>query len=221
MRKALSMGRSRHQARRAPSNAPARVGRRSCGHLRELVRDGLADGRAVATGGSAEVDGACVALQMTFLNSSASVPVIRALVRKVADAWGYERELIDDAELVAAELTANAVLHGRPRGCDRLDVRLKPGQKRLRIEVADCGSSLPNQKVAGSASETGRGLLLVEAVCRRWGVVREIPKGKTVWAELVADAEGAGQSQLPITSRAGRRMSEASNQTPSESAPWQ
>lgn len=35
--------------------------------------------------------------------------------------------------------------------------------------------------------ETGRGLLLLDAVARRWGVWLT-PAGKTVWCELHADA---------------------------------
>jgi anti-sigma regulatory factor (Ser/Thr protein kinase) len=126
---------------------------------------------------------------MTFLNSPGSVPVLRTLVRWVTDVWGYETQLIDDAELVASELTANVVLHAaQVDECDCFDVRLRPGHQRLRIEVADTGPSLPRQKEPGSAAETGRGLLLVEALCGRWGVVLNTPRGKTVWAELVTSA---------------------------------
>jgi anti-sigma regulatory factor (Ser/Thr protein kinase) len=166
--------------------------------LDEPVEDDTARGRAVSSNGSLDADGGCVALQMTFLSSSGSVPVIRALVRRVADVWGYETQLIDDAELVASELTANAVLHGQAGACNCFDVRLKPGHQRLRIEVADTSSSLPRQKAPGSVAETGRGLLLVEAVCRRWGVVRETPGGKTVWAELATGALREGQPGPPI-----------------------
>jgi anti-sigma regulatory factor (Ser/Thr protein kinase) len=133
-------------------------------------------------------DGGCVALRMTLLSSTVSVPVIRALVQRVTDVWGYGTQLIDDAELVASELTANAVLHGQAEGCACFDVRLRPGYQHLRIEVADTGPSLPRQKTPGSVAETGRGLLLVEAVSQRWGVVRETPAGKTVWAELATDS---------------------------------
>ncbi len=138
--------------------------------------------------GLLDADGGCVALQMTFVNSPSSVPAIRALVRRVIGVWGYETQFIDDAELVASELTANAVLHAQADDCDCFDVRLRPGHRRLRIEVADTGPSLPRQKVPGSAVETGRGLRLVEALCGRWGVVLNTPRGKTVWAELVTSA---------------------------------
>jgi anti-sigma regulatory factor (Ser/Thr protein kinase) len=138
--------------------------------------------------GLLDADGGCVALQMTFLNSPSSVPALRTLVRRVIGVWGYETQFIDDAELVASELTANAVLHAQADDCDCFDVRLTPGYQRLRIEVADTGSSLPRQKAPGSSTESGRGLLLVEALCGRWGVVRETRGGKTVWAELVTSA---------------------------------
>lgn len=142
--------------------------------------------RDVPSTGSSEADGGCVALQMTFLNLPRSVPAVRALVRRVTAVWGYETQLIEDAELVASELTANAVLHAQD-DCDRLDVRLKPAYQRLRIEVTDAGSSLPHQRSPDFAADKGRGLLLVEALCGRWGVVLNTPGGKTAWAELVTN----------------------------------
>jgi anti-sigma regulatory factor (Ser/Thr protein kinase) len=159
-----------------------------CVPLDEPEWDSPARDQGVPANEAFEADGGCVALQMPFVNSPSSVPVIRTLVRTVTDVWGYETQLIDDAELVASELTANAVLHAQAGDCDCFDVRLMPGNERLRIEVADAGSSLPHQKAPASSAETGRGLLLVEALCGRWGVVRETPGGKTVWAELVTGA---------------------------------
>ncbi len=178
------MDRSRQQMRHVPPAVPAAVDG-PCVPLYGAERDSMAGDRGVPENGLLDVDGGCVVLQMTFLNSPSSVPAIRALVRRVADVWGYETQFIDDAELVASELTANAVLHSQADDCDCFDVRLKPGYQRLRIEIADTGSSLPRQKAPGSSTDTGRGLLLVEALCGRWGVVRETPGGKTVWAELV------------------------------------
>jgi anti-sigma regulatory factor (Ser/Thr protein kinase) len=181
------MDRSRQQMRRVPPAIPAAMdGPRV--PLFGSERDSPAGDQGVPENGLLDVDGGCVALQMTFLNSPSSVPAIHALVRRVTGIWGYATQFIDDAELVASELTANAVLHSQADYCDCFNVRLKPGYQRLRIEVADTGSSLPRQKAPVSRTETGRGLLLVEALCGRWGVVRETPGGKTVWAELVTSA---------------------------------
>jgi hypothetical protein len=52
------------------------------------------------------------------------------------------------------------------------------------IEVADsCQWRMPEQRRPEWYEESGRGLLIVEALASRWGV-RPRAAGKTAWAEL-------------------------------------
>ncbi|MET7292476.1 ATP-binding protein [Streptomyces griseoloalbus] len=93
---------------------------------------------------------------------------------------------LDPARLIVAELAANAVLHGRVPGRDFRLTLVVTGYGVLRIEVTDArGESAP---VAGCAApepgESGYGLLLVEELADRWGVVRGPVPCKTVWAEV-------------------------------------
>lgn len=56
----------------------------------------------------------------------------------------------------------------------------------LRIEVSDTrGDQLPSVRADGPSedAESGRGLLLVEALAESWGVTVGPPPRKTVWAE--------------------------------------
>ncbi|MGQ4722134.1 ATP-binding protein [Streptomyces tunisiensis] len=56
---------------------------------------------------------------------------------------GVSQDLTERAELVVAELAANAVLHGRvPGRCFRLTLVLDPAADRLRIEVSDARGDL-------------------------------------------------------------------------------
>ncbi|MFI2348211.1 ATP-binding protein [Streptomyces sp. NPDC019443] len=101
--------------------------------------------------------------------------------------WGLPSE---SAAQIVAELATNATLHGRVQGRDfRLDLAVRDHGKRLRIEVTDtCGDRLPPGPGTATApaadSESGRGLLIVEALADRWGVASGPVPRKTVWAEL-------------------------------------
>jgi anti-sigma regulatory factor (Ser/Thr protein kinase) len=95
------------------------------------------------------------------------------------------------AELVAAELLANAHLH--TAGPYALRLRsAEPG--RLRVAVWDTDPRVPpgfdgrSGTVPPDDSEGGRGLNLVRACAETWGVsvLRELgvsPGGKLLWAE--------------------------------------
>ncbi|MFJ5308652.1 ATP-binding protein [Streptomyces sp. NPDC088350] len=95
--------------------------------------------------------------------------------------WGLP---LDPAEHIVAELAANAATHGRVPGRDfRLTLYVVGGT--LRIEVTDtCGDRPPLPQHPAADAESGRGLLLVEALADRWGVAREPRPRKTIWAEL-------------------------------------
>ncbi|CAL9293326.1 ATP-binding protein [Streptomyces sp. SudanB182_2057] len=83
--------------------------------------------------------------------------------------------------LIAAELASNAVRHGHvPRRDFR--IRLTASDDSLRLEVSDTRTErLP--EVREPSGESGRGLVLVEALADKWGVAPRQP-GKTVWAEV-------------------------------------
>ncbi|MFF4232866.1 ATP-binding protein [Streptomyces sp. NPDC001820] len=88
---------------------------------------------------------------------------------------------------VTAELTSNAITHGRLPGRDfRLTLLLLPDA--VRIEVTDPRpESRPPHSVAELAPPdvtSGRGLLLVEAYADCWGCTSRDAYTKTVWAEV-------------------------------------
>jgi anti-sigma regulatory factor (Ser/Thr protein kinase) len=91
---------------------------------------------------------------------------------------------LDRAAHIVAELAANAATHGRVQGRDfRLTLYVVAGI--LRIEVSDTrGDQLPRLQQADPRGESGRGLLLVDALADRWGVTPGPRPRKTVWAEV-------------------------------------
>ncbi|THA66124.1 ATP-binding protein [Streptomyces sp. A0958] len=98
------------------------------------------------------------------------------------DLWGVPSE---PAAHIVAELAANAAMHGRVPGRDfQLAVAVREDTV-LRIELTDTkGDCLPVASVPGEHAESGRGLLIVEALSDRWGVTSGPVPRKTVWAEL-------------------------------------
>ncbi|MFE7015760.1 ATP-binding protein [Streptomyces sp. NPDC057651] len=119
-----------------------------------------------------------------------SAALARQAVRTTVQCWGLPEDLADNAALIASELVTNAVQHTGPQDPDaparcRLTIeRIAPDT--VRLEVADHHTRSPAKRTATEDDETGRGLVLVEALCVDWGTTPR-PIGKAVWAELKAD----------------------------------
>ncbi|EST23515.1 hypothetical protein N566_25675 [Streptomycetaceae bacterium MP113-05] len=80
----------------------------------------------------------------------------------------------------------------------------------LRLEVSDAGAGRPEVRAPMDDETSGRGLMLVEALAHRWGVLdRAGGIGKTVWAELKAPdlpPAPAGRQVAAVTVRAGQAV---------------
>lgn len=91
---------------------------------------------------------------------------------------------MDPARQIIAELATNAATHSRIPGRD-FRLTLYVVGDTLRIEVTDtCGDREPRPQVPDLDAESGRGLVLVEALAEKWGVSLGPRPRKTVWAEL-------------------------------------
>ncbi|WP_432105759.1 ATP-binding protein [Streptomyces sp. bgisy091] len=110
-----------------------------------------------------------------------SVAAVREFVRAAAEEWGFGAR-VDDLLLCVSELATNALRHGVPPGRGYL-VRLMLDSRELVVEVHDSGGGQP--AVREPCGESGRGLLLVEALADRWGVGERDP-GKVVWCAFSA-----------------------------------
>jgi anti-sigma regulatory factor (Ser/Thr protein kinase) len=89
--------------------------------------------------------------------------------------------LVEDVDLVVSELVTNALLHGGD-GLEapiRLELDLSGG--RLTCRVVDSSPLPPMPEEAAETAESGRGLILVEALASEWDW-EDLPDGKAVWA---------------------------------------
>jgi anti-sigma regulatory factor (Ser/Thr protein kinase) len=118
---------------------------------------------------------------------------VRKIVRAYLEAWHLE-EVIDSMELGTTELLTNVVRHVPDRRCELALLWLPWG---ARVEVSDGAAAMPVVRDLAAypapdpadvegLDEGGRGLLLIDALARRWGVVPLSPVGKTVWFECEA-----------------------------------
>ncbi|MEU3093345.1 ATP-binding protein [Streptomyces sp. NPDC006967] len=127
-------------------------------------------------------------LSLQLSSTPRGARLARLLATEQLRTWGLPTH---PAELVVAELSANAVTHGRVSGRDfRLLLYVVGGI--LRIEVTDTrGDRMPCPQHSATDAESGRGLLLVDALADRWGVVPGPPPLKTVWAEVGTGSAGS------------------------------
>ncbi|MFG2311932.1 ATP-binding protein [Streptomyces sp. NPDC048566] len=119
-------------------------------------------------------------------HSVAAVPVARALVR-AALAELEQAADSDTAELLTAELVANAVEHTAGDGPIELVVELLPTGCRVEVHDPDPAPpgdlTLPHPAEPDPWQEHGRGLLLVRALSSSCGH-RPTGSGKAVWFRL-------------------------------------
>ncbi|WP_405868534.1 ATP-binding protein [Streptomyces sp. NBC_00005] len=119
-------------------------------------------------------------------HSVAAVPVARALVRTALAELNHGADC-DTAELLTAELVANAVEHTVGDSPIELVVELLPSGCRVEVHDPDpvppFGLTRPNGKEPDPWQEHGRGLLLIRALSSSCGH-RPTTSGKAVWFRL-------------------------------------
>lgn len=117
------------------------------------------------------------AAERSFPQTPQAVRQARRFVSGLVVPCGDEM-LAADAEIVTAELAANAVLHAR----SAFTVTLAPTQAGVRIAVRD-NTALPPHGDGGLVAREGHGLGVLTDIADRLAV-QPLPGGKVVWAEL-------------------------------------
>ena len=88
--------------------------------------------------------------------------------------------LVEDIELVVSELATNAMVHA----CTPFTVILGASENTVSLRVLDGSHVGPTLVVASALETNGRGLVIVQALSRDWGVTAHASGGKSVWAEF-------------------------------------
>jgi len=135
----------------------------------------------------------------------------RQFARDVLAEWDLGR-LADEVQLGVSELITNAVRHARTE----VELRLQ-ADERLYVEVRDFEPTLHRPADPGPVdpmASSGRGLQIVAAVSRDWGV-RGLVDGKAVWFSV--DLPDVATPDADVYTLAGREPAGATRERPSRS----
>ena len=112
-----------------------------------------------------------------------SAAIARAAVSNRLSRQGVVARRGEDAALVVSELVGNSLRHARPRADGTLLVSWQLTDDEIIVEVTDGGSGEPVMQAPDLSAASGRGLVVIDALARRWGT-RYDAEGTTVWAVL-------------------------------------
>ena len=114
-----------------------------------------------------------------FLATPEAVPAARHALSELDDVDSDTRNVL---ELLTSELVTNAVRHGASDPHESILLHAKREGGAIRVQVCDEGIGFDGGPDQGNLLEPGgHGLLLVETLAERWGVIRGRPN--CVWFE--------------------------------------
>ena len=119
--------------------------------------------------------------EITLAPEPQSIAAARRFVRRHLGAHGLAL-LVDDIVLVASELATNALAHAGTS----FTVSLTAFAGTVVLAVRDGSAAFPERVDARAQETAGRGVAIVSAVSREWGVVADGTAGKSVWAAFDA-----------------------------------
>ncbi|MEU9335368.1 SpoIIE family protein phosphatase [Streptomyces sp. NPDC048290] len=116
---------------------------------------------------------------------------LRHYMQDLLPGWGLDG-LQDELELLLTEVVTNALVHAD----SDVDVRLREYPDHLRVEVRDSDprppllvADLGPGDTGDAQAESGRGMLIVDALAQSWGS-SPAGRGKTTWFELGVPQRG-------------------------------
>ena len=131
----------------------------------------------------------------TFLELGAlagAVPSARLHARLVLLEWGLAA-LSDDIEVMVSELVTNGARASRAMRQAAVRIWLVSDLRQVVVFVWDASPQPPARADPGADAESGRGLLLVEALSDHWGYFSYDGDGKVVWALMTPQAADASR----------------------------
>jgi anti-sigma regulatory factor (Ser/Thr protein kinase) len=120
------------------------------------------------------------ALRLNIAGGPRAPERVRAWLQSAA-AWPAELE--HNLLLLTCELVNNSVLHGQAGEEDVIEIELRSTSTGVRAQVSDSGPGFaPGGRERPMEEPGGWGLVLVDRLAKRWGVVHD--RRTAVWFEL-------------------------------------
>jgi anti-sigma regulatory factor (Ser/Thr protein kinase) len=117
---------------------------------------------------------------MRLTPDRSSVRLARQFVRATLESHQVPPEILDATELLASELVTNAIVHtGAP-----CELSVQVGRHDVRVEVRDDSRKVPVRRPIDRSAQSGRGLLIVDAMAKDWGTELLPDNGKRVWFQI-------------------------------------
>lgn len=121
------------------------------------------------------------------LTGSITLPGVERSVaygrRFVRETLGSRHPALDEVALGVSELATNAIMHTPSGDGGQVRIGLVATRSLVRVEVTNDGTSATKPRVRRDAGgESGRGILIIDALADAWGVI-EGAGTTTVWAE--------------------------------------
>ncbi|MFC9604082.1 ATP-binding protein [Streptomyces niveus] len=162
--------------------------------------------------------------EVPFTAEPRVVARVRRAMRLHLSLWGLS-DLEDLAQICVSELVANVINHVGPGTPVTLAVSTDGAH--LRIELSDPDTrAMPTLLAPTSGAESGRGLMILDAVASRWGVISRADS-KVVWCELATGLEVSNehptnprvaQAEMSIVRHGSAQNSETEVVTPLSAA---
>ncbi|MFD3919895.1 ATP-binding protein [Streptomyces sp. NPDC058595] len=162
--------------------------------------------------------------EVQFTAEPRVVARVRRAMRLHLSLWRLS-DLEDVALICVSELVANVINHVGPG--TPVTLAVSTDGPHLRIELSDPDTrAMPTLLAPTSGAESGRGLMILDAVADRWGVISRADS-KVVWCELATGLEAhiehprnprVAQAEMSIVRHGAARDSETEVVTPLSAA---